>query len=258
MDPLLAYAFRSAAQDDLPAFRRLAQLGGELGGVTALCFLLCPARPRKGSEADGPPLSVHDLLFSVMPRLLPQLNRTTYPHKVVMRGRADGRIDWASTYKARYSEEGGSTVFVCRQSRRRYDQPENQLLQFLLHRIRVCLDAVPPSLRGWAAWGSVRDTRGGKPVRAAEELADLAHRLRRFRSSVYLRQVALPDRVGAAHVMAARTAKNPLYGQAADLYLFYTEVVEVTDWGRWRDALNLTAPLPADLDEVSRLLLSTT
>jgi hypothetical protein len=234
-------------------FRRIAQLNGQLGAVTAVCYLLYPPRPE-----EGPELSVRHFLEHTMPCLLPQLSRTTQPWRAHLHGRADGRIDWSNTYKARYSEGCNPTLFVCQQSRWRYDQPENQLVKSLLKQIQTCLDQTPDKLRGWFARGSARCAEGHEPVRIGTELAAFAHWIRRYQASAYLREIRLPAVIGESHLAAARTAKNPLYAQVADLYQLYLEVVEVTDWGRWVTALNRTAPRPPHMDDVTRLLVSTT
>lgn len=249
---LLAYAFRSARPSHLGRFRRLAQVHGRLGGMTAACFLCYQPQ----NKVD---MSVRRLLFDTMPRLLPQLSRATHPQREVLCGRTRGRIDWASTYKVRYSADSNPTVFVCQQTWRHFDRLENQLVKFLLHQIQVCLDRVPPGLRTWFAWGALVHGGAGEPIHVGNELATLAHRLRVLSNNVYLREVTLPTAIDSRHVLAARTHKNELYSQIADLYDLYTEVIEVSKWDKWAEVLNQTAPfLSPNADKVARPLILAT
>lgn len=282
MDPFLVYAFRSSPPADVVSFRRLVGLDGRLGGITAICFLLyrppgtssapqlrrdvragdgqeqagdqTPERRDRGAEEE---VSVWHFMNRTAPRLLPQLSRTIQPQRVQMHGRVRGRIDWEGTYKARYSEECNPTIFVCRQSGRRYDRPENQLLKYLLRRVQVCLEQVPADLKSWFVWAPAQQAGQQERVPVGRDLADLAHRLRTYQASAYLRDVDLPHAIGGHHLLAARTAKNPLYLELFRLYNLYAEVAEVAVWERWKLALNGAAPLPDD-SVVSRLLLSTT
>jgi len=244
---LLAYVLRSARPDDPSAFRRLAGARGQLGGVTAACFLVY----RTPDEAAP---SVQRFLFHTAPILLQQLSRTTQPQRVVLHGRIRGKVDWSGTYKARYSEDTNPTVFVCLQSWRRFDRPENQLFKFLLHRIQLCLERVPHDLKGWRAWGQAVCPVQGAPLHLGDYFATLAHRVRTFSTHVYLQEVELPATIGAQHLLAARTSKNELYAAVADLYDLYQAVVDAPDWERWAAVLGQTLPLPPTADEVGRLL----
>lgn len=251
LDWLLVYAFRSTAPHDILNFRRLMQIDGALGSVTAASFLLYhpPAEDK---------MSVRRFLFQTVPRLLPQLNRATQTEREVLQGRTHGRIDWSGTYKTRYIADGNPALFVCQQSGRDFDRPENQLLQFLLHRLQTCLERVPFSLKAWSAWGpgvNVQETR--RPLNLGDELDTFAYRLQRFSQNVYLRDVTLPETIGGKHRFAARTAKNPLYTQIAEFYELYAEVVEVSKWETWAKVLNQTIPLPpgvSNVEEIVRLL----
>lgn len=244
---LLVYALRAASPADPAWFRHLAGPRGRLGDVTAACFLL------HRTPADGEPC-VHRFLFQTAPILLQQLSRTTEPQRVVLHGRIRGKIDWSSTYKVRYSEDANPTVFVCQQSWRRFDRPENQLFKFLLHQIQSCLDRVPPDMWNWQAWGRVLCPDPGKPRRLGNHFALLAHRVRTFSAHVYLREVELPTTIGSQHLLAARTSKTELYAELAKLYELYQAVVGAPEWEQWAAVLSQILPLPPTAYEVGRLL----
>jgi hypothetical protein len=242
---LLAYVLRSALPRDTLRFRRLVGARGELGGVTAACFLLY--RP-----PDGRSPCVHDWIFYSAPLLLPQLTRTTERQQIALHGRIRGRVDWSSTYKARYTEDGNPTVFVCRQSRRRFDRPENQLVKYLLHAVQVCLERVPSSWRGWQAWGPTPPEGEDSPLEIGGYFGVLAHRAATYGAHVHLREVELPARVSERHLLAARTSKNALYADVAGLYALYRAVVEAPEPGTWADVLGQTLPLPPAAGAVGR------
>jgi hypothetical protein len=257
---LLAYAFRTGEPVDLAGFRRLAGLHGQLGDMTAACFLLYQP-PEQQTDPNGRRVAafgVADFLSYTVPQLLPQLNRTTQLQRMLLQGQVRGRVDWDGTYKARYSADGNPAIFVCRQSGRRYDRPENQLLKFVLDRIQACLNRVSPEMRIWFAWKRPRDGSERQRVVVGVELAEIAHRVRLHLGSVYLREVSLPESIGEAHLRAVRTAKNPLYGDVLQIYRLYVDIVAVSKWRSWKGALDDTAPLPPpERDEVARLLLMT-
>lgn len=244
---LLAHALEAGKPPNPIRFRRLVNLRGQLGGVTAACYLLY--RPW-----DSRQISVGGFLSRVLPRLLLQLSRTTEIQRVELDDGIRGRIDWAATQKARYSANGGTAVFVCRQSRRQFDRPENQLLKFMLQQIEVCLGRVPDDLRSWVAWLPGRDGGRRLAIPLAGELAEMAQRVHVSRGTVYLKEVTAPPAIGSQHILAARTSKNELYAQVADLYDLYWQVVEAASWERWTKVVQQTALLPPGTDEATRQL----
>ncbi len=225
---LLAYslAAREEPPGDPAGFRRLVGPEGPLAGITATCFLL----------------SSRDFLERVVPRLLTQLNRSTHPRRVVLRGRARGQVDWGATVKARSGGSQDPTIFVCRQSWRLYDLPENRLLNYLLERLRRCKEAVPADLKPWT-WSITGDPLGGGRRGIDEELEWLAHRLRRFRKNAYLRDIQLPQAVDGEHLQAARGSRNPFYNEAAAFHERYEGAVENPRWTAWRRMVRRNATL---------------
>jgi hypothetical protein len=244
LDALLAYTLRTHPPSDPLQFRHLARMQGQIGGMSALCFLLY--RPRQEEH-----MSVTRLFSHTLPLLLSQLNRTTQPRRITLHGRTRGRVDWSCTYKGRYAEDNNPALFVCQQSGRQFDHPENQLLRYLLHCIEHCLTRVPPELRRWDAWGPPLPDR---PYSVGPALATIAHYLQRTSHNVYLTQVTLPVQVDERHLRAARTSRNLLYQEIVALYELYAHVVDTPVWDRWVDVLNQTLPLPPDGEAVGSLL----
>lgn len=246
---LQVHALKAGEPPNLPRFRRLVQLRGQLGGITAACYLLY--RPVDGQQA-----SVWGFVAQVMPRLLLQLSRTTEVERVELDAGVRGRIDWPGTVKARYAANGGPHIFVCRQRRREFDRAENRLVKFMLQQVEACLNRVPPDLLGWYAWIPGREGGPRLVVPLVSEIAEMAQRVHVLRGSVYLRDVPAPPAIGSQHLLAARTSKNELYGQVADLYELYWSVVEANSWRTWAEIVGQTALLPPDMDEATRQLIA--
>ena len=261
-DTLLAYSLVSQPPLDASAFRKLVGLNGRLGSLTAACFLLYrapeqPAQPRPTTPL--PPFAgVARFVRHTAPMLLQQLNRTTQAQRVTLHGRTRGKVDWSGTYKARYSEDSNPTVYVCLQSWRRFDRPENQLFVFLLKALSDCLQRVPAWLWGWRAWGSglqeENEIKEQQPLLIGDFFAQLAHRLRIYRGHISLQEIPVPALINARHILAARTSKNELYAELADFYAFYQAVVGFPEWESWARVLTATLPMPESAAEIGEYL----
>ena len=76
-------------------------------------------------------------LIKILPQLVRNLVHSTQKETEIMRGNIRGRIDWGATLKERYSQGfDDKSLFVCNPPSKYYDLEENQLLKFLLRRIR--------------------------------------------------------------------------------------------------------------------------
>ena len=80
-------------------------------------------------------------LVKILPLLVRNLAHSTQKETEIMRGNVRGRIDWGSTLKERYSQGfNDKSLFVCNPPSKYYDLEENQLLKFMLKRIRYLKD----------------------------------------------------------------------------------------------------------------------
>jgi hypothetical protein len=224
-------------------FRDLVGEGGPLAWFSSICYLL------DGSMAS-PPGGAIGFISHTAPMLLPQLSRRLEAAQVGRHGRVSGRVDWAATVKARLSEEWNSQLFICRESQRAFNRPENQLLKALLEAIQRSLDAVPSVVYAWNAWAGDR-----APRRIGDQLVTLRHGMRVLGAHKSLRDLKSPKNISEVHLAAALSSRNRLYAVVAEVYAGYQQIVEVPDPARWRRAVNATLPAPYDSDLV-RLLLS--
>ena len=246
---LVLLAHYLLGREQIPAvhLRKIAGLDGKLGIVTATCFVLYRMHTVDQSSA-------HRLLFHTAPQLVHQLNRTAISNRVVLRDRPRGKIDWPATYKARAAEGMNSTLFICLESQRRYSRPENQLLKWVIFQIERCLDRVPAEMNDWLAWGWNRVDRSGGEEIIGEDLAVLRHKVRQIGMDMALRHVEMPRSIEDRHLRAARSSKNRLYSEVADLYDVFAATVVDPHWDAWSTMVRETFPLPPDMRELALLL----
>lgn len=76
-------------------------------------------------------------LVKILPQLVRNLAHSTQKETEILHGNIRGRVDWGATIKERYSQGfNDKSLFVCNPPSKFYDLEENQLLKFLLKRIR--------------------------------------------------------------------------------------------------------------------------
>lgn len=76
-------------------------------------------------------------LVGILPLLVRNLAHSTQKETEILHGNIRGRVDWGATIKERYSQGfNDKSLFVCNPPSKYYDLEENQLLKFLLKRIR--------------------------------------------------------------------------------------------------------------------------
>ena len=80
-------------------------------------------------------------LIKILPQLVRNLAHSTQKETEIVRGNVQGHIDWGLTFKERYSQGfNDGSLFVCNPPSKYYDLEENQLLKFLLKRIKYLKD----------------------------------------------------------------------------------------------------------------------
>lgn len=82
-------------------------------------------------------------LIIILPQLLRNLTHTTSRKEEITKSVITGHINWSQTVKIRtdtYVKD--RSVFVCEKTEKEYDLPENQLLKFLLIKIRKMIQSL--------------------------------------------------------------------------------------------------------------------
>jgi hypothetical protein len=159
--------------------------------------------------------AVEPFLIYTLNRLVRHLNRVTGRQAVTCQGRLRGRLLLQATVKAALTQSSGPGRFVCQEVRRRYDVPENQLLKYLVARIRDCLNAVPEVLRAGACYFPAVALRGARPRSIASRLADMEAAVLAFEHNPYLRDVPTPMTIGKEHLARADASRSDGYAEAA-------------------------------------------
>lgn len=162
-------------------------------------------------------------------RLLQRVSRVNEPLQVEYQGQVRGRIVWPATFKARYREDFDHSRFVCRQARRQYDTPENQLLKFVVERMGEGLRAIPEVIRHGFCYFPV-SAAGLLP--AAERIMRMESSLSNFRRHSRLRAVSLPAHITESHIRKAKMSPAEDYAEAADLFQSYARFYLQSDWRR--------------------------
>ncbi|OAQ53654.1 hypothetical protein HTG_05185 [Natrinema mahii] len=164
------------------------------------------------------------------------------------RGTVDGRINWGSTIKKRYSEHPRDrSVFVCDNRSIDYDIPENIVLKRLISIIHTTIREAEEYLRGEYDW--VRETWKGN-----ENLIDELQRI--VERNVHIRRIRDPDTYEPTERMrtTAANSRQEVYREAASLLksrerLFDGNADEI------RSLLDETAIAPDDQDSLFELFV---
>jgi hypothetical protein len=175
-----------------------------------------------------PGYDVETFLTSKLERLLRRISRSTEPLQTEYQGRVRGRIIWPASFKARYRQDYDPSRYVCREVKRQYDTPENQLLKFLVERIHEIVRSVPEVIRQGFCYFPSSETPSLIEIR----LRQMENALSTFRLDARLRDVSLPPRITESHILRAETARIEDYGDVAKVYRRYRQLVLSPEYQR--------------------------
>lgn len=164
------------------------------------------------------------------------------------RGAVDGRINWGSTIKKRYSEHPRDrSIFVCDNRSVDYDIPENLVLKRLISIVHTTIREAEEYLRGEYDW--VQETWKGN-----ENLIDELQRI--VERNVHVRRIREPETYEPTERMltTAANSRQEVYREAASLLksrqrLFRGDEAEI------RSLLEETAIAPDDQDTLFELFV---
>ncbi len=178
-------------------------------------------------------------------RIVQQFNRYTEQKQVIYAGQARGRVLWSPTFKTRYTEAGNPYLFVCQETKRRYDTPENQLVKYVMDALLKALQAVPELVRSGACYFPA----GGimAPVLTATRLHRMETALNQLRYHVRLREVTLPTEITTEHLTAAANARMEEYAEVIRVYRLYYTLCEQPQWGAFLRVGHESLPLPGTI-----------
>ena len=159
--------------------------------------------------------------------ILRRISHSTQREVIVNKGFVRGRIDWSRTLKERYSQGYDPTIFVCSPPARIFNLPENQLLKFILVRIKRLIKET-------AALAKVEEknvrleelrTEDGKE-KWTDRISWIKFHVNRALKHVHLRGVDVPDQVNTRMLRRARTARNKDYEKIADSYSLHNRIIQ--------------------------------
>lgn len=181
-----------------------------------------------------------------LPERLRNVKTGTETTTTVSRGRIDGRVDWPSTVKKRYSTNPrDSSLFVCDNRSESYDTAENVVLKRLLSIVYETLEECADYLRADYEWVTDR-------WRENLELVDVMRRT--FERNVHVRRIRDPASYEPTERMLQRaeSARTPLYTEAARLLRSYRES-QAADPDAIAELLEETAITPDDEETLLEL-----
>lgn len=146
-----------------------------------------------------------------LPQRLRSIKTSTKIQTKVQHGGIEGRINWGSTIKRRYSQNPTDrSIFVCDNKTVNYDIPENVVLKHLISVIHQCLQDSERFLRNDYTWSE--DSWEGE-----EQLIDELQRI--VERNVHVDRIRPPESYEPTERMlvSAESSRQPLYFEAAEL-----------------------------------------
>ena len=192
-----------------------------------------------------PGRDVESFVTITLERLMQSVSRVNEPLQVEYQGQVRGRVIWPATFKARYREDFDPSRYVCRQTQRECDTPENQLLKFMIERIYESLRAIPEVIRNGFICFPVSAAAGLWP--SAERLGRMELSVRNVQKHSRLRAVTLPAHITETHLLKAEMSPVKDYAEVAGLYQGYARCFLQRDWRHTSRIARRALPLPADL-----------
>ena len=228
-----------------PDWLRLSEL--DRTQVTAICavYFLLDVQPKGGTER---------FVLYTLARLMEQLGRETVRPYVLYMGQVRGQVSWPATIKARYGDDYNPGRFICREVRRDYDTPQNQLLKYVVEAIHQCLLAVPPVVKHGACY---RPSGAGSPAAQTQTiLARMEAAISRVRHHVSYAAITKPVSVTEEHRRAAILSREDLFVEVADTWKRYQAIHKPADRVETLQQVGHRAlPLPARPDQDGELWL---
>lgn len=232
-----------------PEWLRLAALDRpQLRAICAVYFLL-DVHPKGGTER---------FVTYTLARLMEQLGRETERPYVLYMGQVRGQVSWPATIKARYGDDYNPGRFICREVRRDYDTPQNQLLKHVVETIHQCLLAVPRVVKHGACYypANAESSPGLPPARTQAILTRMEAAISRARHHVSYAAISQPLSVTEEHRRAAILSREDLFVEVSDAWERYQEIHKPANRV---DALlqagHRALPLPAQPDKDGELWL---
>ena len=170
---------------------------------------------RKSEEDNN--LGVIDFVSS-LPERLRRIKTTVELKSIFLDGEVKGKIDWYKTVQMRYNRDPKSkTHFICNQTERNYDIPENLVLKRLLQIINgIIVEDLQYAIENKYDW--IHEWIDDKQLK--EVLKSV------YLRNIYLKRINLEDVVTDERMInRAMKSRTPLYREAAELLSRYNKLM---------------------------------
>lgn len=162
-------------------------------------------------------------LIEELPKLLRNLSHSTHKELVECRGIIRGRIDWNMTFKERFSQGfNDPSLFVCQPSTKMYDLPENQLLNFILWKIRSLSEKInlqiTEDLLDFETWNNWQDMIVSRYLK-----------IKKISKNICFQQISMPSSIKPKTVQKAYKHRNQSYDKVAECYELYEKLFITND-----------------------------
>lgn len=223
------YFFREAVPNLEVPLRELNLSEADLNYLKTVHFLLSP--------------QVENLILE-LPKLIRNLSHSTHKEVVEYRGIIRGRIDWNLTIKERYSQGfNDPSLFICQPTVKMYDLPENQLLKFILWKIRSLTEAIERSIpedliepEHWNSWMDIIFSRYIK--------------IKNISKNIYFQQISIPRHIKPKMIHKAYRNRNNSYDKVAECYELYEKLFINNDQEALRELIKKQIFEPLNNDKL--------
>ncbi len=174
-----------------------------------------------------------------LPQRLRSIKTSTKIKTKVNHGGIEGRINWGSTIKHRYSQNPADrSIFVCDNKTVNYNIPENIVLKHLIAVIHQCLQNSEEYLKNDYTWNE-------ESWKGEDQLIDELERI--VERNVHIDRIQPPESYEPTEQMlvSAESSRQPLYFEAAELVKRRRRIQE-GDPDEIEDLLRKTAITPDD------------
>lgn len=153
-----------------------------------------------------------------LPSLMRNLSHSTQKEVVECRGIIKGRIDWNLTYKEKFCQGyNDPSLFICKPANKVYDLPENQLLKFMLWKIRNLTESInleiPDDIfvpEKWDSWTEIIISR--------------YFQVKRFSRILHSRDISMPRFIQPKTLQKTKNHRNKSYHKLAACYQLYEDL----------------------------------
>lgn len=155
-----------------------------------------------------------------IPMILRNLSHSTQKEIIESRGAIRGRIDWGLTFKERYTRGVDPSLFMCKPASKMYDLPENQLLKFMLWKIRSLTENIDIKLpeeffekEEFDNWIEIISSRYFKVNNASK--------------NVYFQNISMPRAITPKILRKADGHRNKSYKKLVKCYKLYENLFKI-------------------------------